>query len=377
MPNLSSYPYCSTTTAANGKATISFYGNAISLNGSTSDYHGLYGVTLDGGIQQTYNGYVNISKAYRPKQLLYLASNLSPGPHQLELVNLEEGKVLDFDCAVITTYGDAKVAASSPSSGSGPSPSPSLGSNSGSSSNSGPIPSPSSTSTPIFQTPAHHTTSTAAIAGGVISTVAVLVLLGILLSLFIRRRRRSNVVDHFDAGMRNHTQVIDSELAPDNIETTMAGYGTTHGGGPQGSLGGSLGAVTFAQPRHAPGLRSKRAEYAQYFQNIAGGGRRSGSNSAPDTSNASTLTAVLRSGHRQGIHPVESVEEEDMPPPNYTRIFGPGESTTPSPILFSVKDTPTRRPPPVTTQTSDTHVRPHLAWAARTPPDKKEHQANP
>jgi hypothetical protein len=220
----------STTSAANGKATIRFDGNAISLHGSTSDLHGLYGVSLDGGPQQTFYGDIDRPDTYRPQQLLYLASNLPRGPHVIELTNLEEGKILDFDYATVTTYADP--------SGSG------LGSN-----------------------PKDTTTSTAAIAGGTLGGVAVLAFLSIIIYLILRRRRhRLSSYGQFDVERMKTAQALGQDLVSEVVTVGYKhSYGVSHKFRPHETHPG--------QPQPPPGPGGKRGAYGQQHQrNVSGGG---------------------------------------------------------------------------------------------------------
>jgi hypothetical protein len=308
---------------ANGKATIVFYGNAISLHGSTSDLHGLYAVSLDGGPQQTYYGDIDRPNTYRPQQLLYLANNLPPGPHQLELINLEEGKILDFDFANITTYVDHGVAAPI--------------------SNTSPGPSTTSTPRPSPEASTHHATSIAAIAGGAVGGVAVLVLLSIILCLFLRRHRRHREGDQSKAEMKNKHPALGSEFASGANGATTASYSAFQGADSHTDSGGAPGAVMYGESHLPQSPRGKRDMYAQQ-RNIASGGGGVGVKSTP--------TAVVQPSSNGGSMSTERIEEEDMPPPNYTRVF-PRPLPAPGPVRPSAMATPVRIPSLSPSHTSD------------------------
>jgi hypothetical protein len=63
--------------------------------------HGAYSVALDGSAPQTYNG---SAIAFRPQQLLYLASGLQTGMHRVALQNVGTNYA-DVDYAIVSRYG--------------------------------------------------------------------------------------------------------------------------------------------------------------------------------------------------------------------------------------------------------------------------------
>jgi hypothetical protein len=105
----------SLTNTKGGKATLNFYGNAVALYGATSSNHGPYSVSLDGGDSQSFNG---SQIAFRPQQLLYLASGLKTGQHTLTLVNDDDQTFTDIDFAIVSQYDVKQAAAPPPSSSS-------------------------------------------------------------------------------------------------------------------------------------------------------------------------------------------------------------------------------------------------------------------
>jgi hypothetical protein len=248
---------------------IHFHGNSVSLYGSTSNDHGLYGITLDSGPQQTFSGRIDKPNTFRSRQLLYLASNLPPGPHQVELTNFASGANFDFDYAIVTTYGSSKTTAS---------------------------PTTSATSTTDPKTVVHSKNSVGAIVGGVVGSVVSLAILGVLVCLFLRHRRQRDR-DHFVAERKKAAEALGQEFVPDSGISNGASPSGLHGEGalpghanarsPAPHIGGSLGAVMDAQSRKGSG--GKQGTYGQH----------------------------------QHSHNNQGMFEKDMPPPNYNHVFSP------------------------------------------------------
>ncbi|KIP10935.1 hypothetical protein PHLGIDRAFT_186302 [Phlebiopsis gigantea 11061_1 CR5-6] len=72
----------SNTDGAN--ATLTFSGEAVAVYGGVSFDHGMYTVSVDGQTQQL-NGANGQARVYHPKSLLYFASNLGNGTHNLTM----------------------------------------------------------------------------------------------------------------------------------------------------------------------------------------------------------------------------------------------------------------------------------------------------
>ncbi|EIN11123.1 hypothetical protein PUNSTDRAFT_133172 [Punctularia strigosozonata HHB-11173 SS5] len=93
--------------APNAAATLTFFGNAVSVYGATSGNHGPYSVSLDGLPGQNYNG---SQIHFRPQMLLYYASGLPTTQHSLVLTNTGNGSTFtDIDFAIVSRW-DSDVA---------------------------------------------------------------------------------------------------------------------------------------------------------------------------------------------------------------------------------------------------------------------------
>ncbi|WWC71962.1 uncharacterized protein I206_105921 [Kwoniella pini CBS 10737] len=98
--------YYNTTARVSNKPTdlmrLSFNGSSIQVFGGLYTDHGNYSIVLDNGSEQKYNGtYFQLE----PQTPLYTASNLTDGPHTLQMINLggTAGNFLDFDYAVVNS----------------------------------------------------------------------------------------------------------------------------------------------------------------------------------------------------------------------------------------------------------------------------------
>lgn len=92
---LGSYMMCS---RAGENATFSFVGTAVWLYGALRSNHGLYNVTLDGNTVQRDGFGVDLYK-----QVLFAATDLTPGPHEVVLTNTRNSSTfanLDLDYIV-------------------------------------------------------------------------------------------------------------------------------------------------------------------------------------------------------------------------------------------------------------------------------------
>ncbi|QRW12126.1 hypothetical protein RhiLY_11125 [Ceratobasidium sp. AG-Ba] len=79
-------------------ASLTFWGNEISLYGSTGPDHGRFQVQIDN--QQPLN-FTGAAPVVHPDTLLYFVTGLREGKHQLVVTNLEDGRVLDVNRAVV------------------------------------------------------------------------------------------------------------------------------------------------------------------------------------------------------------------------------------------------------------------------------------
>ncbi|WWC64615.1 uncharacterized protein I303_107226 [Kwoniella dejecticola CBS 10117] len=101
--------YYNTTSHLSNKPTdlmrLSFNGSSVQIFGGLYTDHGNYSIILDNGPEQKYNGsYYQL----QPQTPLYTATNLTDGPHVLQMINLggPPGNFLDFDYAVVNSTID-------------------------------------------------------------------------------------------------------------------------------------------------------------------------------------------------------------------------------------------------------------------------------
>jgi hypothetical protein len=237
------------------------------------------------------------------------------------LTNLDSDKFLDFDYAIVSTYGDPKVAAANGKDKAG--------------------------SGVDTQHPAEN--HTGAIVGGAVGAVVMLAIIGFLIFLIMRQRKR-NQEDRIATGAgskayeaRDGNGALGHELAPGVTMAAMASYGGARGPSPQrnydgngnmmgpGGYAGSLspgsnagigyspGAAaygqqpTWAQQQAAYGQQQQQQQQGIYGQQQGGYG---GQPLAPGPA-----TPFLAGGARNG-----SQLEFDMPPPNYDHVFSPAMS---------------------------------------------------
>jgi len=81
------------TQTAGASVSFAFEGDAVGLYGSVSQNQASYTINVD-GTQSFYNSSVS---TIHDQTLLYFASNLGPGPHQVTMTNGATGQYLDLD----------------------------------------------------------------------------------------------------------------------------------------------------------------------------------------------------------------------------------------------------------------------------------------
>ncbi|KIP01363.1 hypothetical protein PHLGIDRAFT_362060 [Phlebiopsis gigantea 11061_1 CR5-6] len=101
-------------------AVITFQGNVISVYGATAKNHGLYSVSMDGQPSMIFNG---TSPEFRAQSLLYWASGLPDGQHNVKITNLDSTEqFLDLDKVVHSSWSNTGSDIVSVSASSFPSP---------------------------------------------------------------------------------------------------------------------------------------------------------------------------------------------------------------------------------------------------------------